>query len=218
MTQPHPKPRSVSRRTIRAISVILAAVTCGAPAAALASPIAPLIRFPTVSADRIAFVAYGALWTVPRNGGTPNRLTDDPGQVLMPHFSPDGASIAFSWQRQGGTDVYVIPARGGSPLRLTHGPSLAHYDNIVTGWTPDGAKILFLSQRQTPFFLRYETFEVAASGGFAVSLGLDHSGLSSLSPDGQRIAFDRTFRNLGGDRWKRYVGGQAPRHLHTGSE
>jgi tricorn protease len=168
------------------------------------------MRFPTASADFIAFVAYGNLWTVARSGGMAVRLTDDPGQVLAPRFSPDGRSIAFTWRREGGSDVYVLPVSGGAPTRLTFGPTLnGSYDNIVTGWTPDGTKILFTSLRQSPAY-HYETFEVSASGGLATSLGLGPAGLSSLSPDGGQIAFDRTFRNLGGDRWKRYVGGQAP--------
>jgi tricorn protease len=169
----------------------------------------PLMRFPTVSATAIAFVAYNNLWAVTRRGGALKRLTDDPGQILMPHFSPDGRSLAFTWVREGGSDVYVMPAGGGTPTRLTHGPTLDSYDNVVTGWTPDGSAILFLSLRKTPFH-RYETFEVPVTGGLAKAIGLDHSGTSSLSPDGQRIAYDPTFRNLGGDRWKHYAGGQAP--------
>ena len=168
-----------------------------------------LARFPTASPDAIAFVAYGNLWSVARMGGTARRLTDDPGQVLSPHFSPDGRSIAFSWRRAGGVDVYVIPASGSHPFRLTHGPTGGGYDNIVTGWTPDGKNVLFTSMRQSPTG-RYEAYEVAATGGLAVPLGLGPMGLVSFSPDGHRLAFDRTFRNLGGDRWKRYVGGQAP--------
>ena len=178
----------------------------------LASNVAPpvLMRFPSASSDRIAFVAYGNLWTVARRGGAATRLTDDPGQVLAPHFSPDGRSIAYTWRREGGSDVYAVPAVGGIPPRLTFGPTLnGSYDNIVTGWTPDGTRILFTSLRQSPAY-HYETFEVAMTGGLAAALGLGAAGLSSISPDGGRIAFDRTFRNLGGDRWKRYVGGQAP--------
>ncbi len=178
----------------------------------LASSVTPpiLMRFPSASLDRIAFVAYGNLWTVPRRGGAATRLTEDPGQVLAPHFSPDGRSIAFTWRREGGSDVYAVPASGGMPTRLTFGPTLnGGYDNIATGWTPDGTKILFTSLRQSPAY-HYETFEVAMTGGLATALGLGPAGLSSLSPDGGQIAFDRTFRNLGGDRWKRYVGGQAP--------
>jgi tricorn protease len=200
--------RSVLR--VAALALTGALILCSSPI--LASTDAPpvLTRFPTASADRIAFVAYGNLWTVALGGGPAARLTDDPGQVLAPHFSPDGHSIAFTWRREGGADVYVVPVSGGVPTRLTFGPTLnGSYDNIVTGWTPDGTKILFTSLRQSPAY-HYETFAVSATGGLTTPLGLGPAGLSSLSPDGGQIAFDRTFRNLGGDQWKRYVGGQAP--------
>lgn len=111
---------------------------------------APLMRFPTVSTTQIAFVAKGDLWTVSRAGGSAIRLTDDQGQVLAPHFSPDGRSIAFTWRRAGLNDVYVMPATGGAPIRLTHGPSYAAYDNLVTGWSPDGTTVMFVSRRGSP--------------------------------------------------------------------
>jgi tricorn protease len=167
-----------------------------------------LARFPTASVTTIAFVADGNLWSVSTAGGRATRITSDPGQVLSPHFSPDGASIAFTWRRGGANDVYVVSANGGAPLRLTHGPSSDPYDNFVTGWTPDSSRVVFLSMRTSPF-RRCDSFEVSASGGLAEPLELGHSGLSSISPDGSRIAFDWSFRNLGGDRWKRYRGGQA---------
>ena len=168
----------------------------------------PFARFPTATHNAIAFVASGDLWTAPLRGGQATRLTHDPGQVLVPHFSPDGRFIAFTWRRRGVEDVYVMSASGGNPIQLTHGPSSGPYDNIVTGWTPDSERVVFVSLRAS-WSRRYETYEVPLAGGLAVPLGLDHSGTSSLSPDGMRIAYDWSFRNLGGDRWKRYRGGQA---------
>jgi hypothetical protein len=42
-------------------------------------------------------------------------------------------------------DVYVVPSEGGEPKRLTwHGAA-----DVVKGWTPDGAKIVFASNRET---------------------------------------------------------------------
>ncbi len=204
---------NISKRQL-APTAVRAALVAVAIAVALTRPVSaaavtPLLRFPTVSANAVAFVAYGNLWTVAGGSGVARRLTDDPGQVLMPRFSPDGLSVSCTWVREGSSDVYVMPAGGGAAIRLTHGPTLDSYDNVVTGWTPDGKKILFVSLRQTPFH-RYETFEVPVSGGLATALGLPSSGMSSLSPGGERIAYDPTFRNLGGDRWKHYVGGQAP--------
>lgn len=200
----------VTRAAPLLASIILGAfLTSGVPVNARPVPAPePLLRFPTANHDQVAFVAAGDLWTVPRTGGPANRLTDDPGQVLAPHFSPDGRLIAFTWRRGGANDVWIVPSSGGSPVQLTHGPSLASYDNLVTGWTPDGTKVLFASRRLSPLG-RYDSYAVPTGGGLAVPLELGHAGLASMSPDGTRIVFDWSFRNLGGDRWKHYRGGQA---------
>jgi len=171
---------------------------------------AALPRFPNASADRIAFVAGGNLWSVPRLGGIAVKLTDDPGQVMVPRFSPDGRSIAFTWRRAGIEDVYVMRASGGAPKRLTFGPSRGSYDNLVTSWTPDSKRIIFLSQRRARFLDQFAAYSISVEGGLAESLPFDYCGLLSFSPDGGSVAFDPTYRNLGGDKWKRYEGGQAP--------
>ncbi len=94
---------------------------------------------------------------------------------------------------------------------------------MVAGWTPDGRDVLFLSQRQSRFPRRdVAAYAVPASGGLARRLPPETAGLLSLSPDGNAIAFDRTFRTFGGDRWKRYRGGQVPKifvlDLRTGRQ
>ncbi len=179
--------------------------------AAQARDMTTLLRFPNASSDQIAFVAEGDLWTVPRAGGTATRLTQEPGQVFLPRFSPDGTAIAFTWRRAGLEDVWLIPASGGAPRQLTHGPSSGPYDNMVTGWTPDGHDVLFLSTRRSAFPKRdVAAYAVPTVGGLARRLPMQTSGLLSEAGDAHAIAFDRTFRTFGGDRWKRYVGGQAP--------
>ena len=171
----------------------------------------PLLRFPHAGRDRLVFVAEGDLWIVPRAGGAAKRLTHDPGQVFLPRLSPDGTEIAFTWRRGGSNDVWLMSASGGDPRRLTHGPSSGPYDNMVTGWSHDGSDVLFLSSRYSAFPKRdIAAFAVPAAGGLARKLPMETSGLLSEAADGQGFAFDRTFRTFGGDRWKRYVGGQAP--------
>ena len=61
----------------------------------------------------------------------------------MPVFSPDGNWIAFSANYDGNRDVYVMPAAGGEPQRLTWHPG----QDVALGWTPDGKRVLFLSDR-----------------------------------------------------------------------
>ncbi|MET0504796.1 MAG: S41 family peptidase [Luteibacter sp.] len=168
----------------------------------------PLIRFPSLAQDAVVFVARGELWRSPIDGGAAVKLAGGPGQVLFPHVSPDGRSVAFTWRKGGMNDVYVVPTAGGASSRITHGPSLSPYDNAVTGWTNTG-DILFVAQRQLYLSGEFDTYSVPVSGGLAVGLGLEHSGTSSMAPDGHTLTYDTSFRNFIGDRWKRYRGGQA---------
>src|SRR5688572_33242948 len=93
---------------------------------------------------RIATRAFN-IWIVERAGGDARRLTSFQGEASNPQLSPDGASVAFSGQYGGNTDVYVVPARGGEPKRLTWHPVA----DQVQGWTPDGRTIVFASGRAT---------------------------------------------------------------------
>src|SRR4029078_5681411 len=112
-----------------------------------------LLRYPTVSKERIAFVYAGDIWTVPIAGGEAHRLTADRGEELFPRFSPDGKWIAFTGEMSGTPQVYVVPAEGGPARQLTfHNdvgvlPPRGGLDNQGRGWTPDGKKVLFTAHR-----------------------------------------------------------------------
>ncbi len=197
-----------------AFAALLLSATALAPAAARAA--APtLMRFPNAHGDRIVFVAHGNLWTVPRQGGTAERLTADPGQDLMPRYSPDGRWIAFTASYQGNQDVYVIPAGGGEARRLTfHSDVVARApdrwgpDNMVVTWTPDSRNIVFMSRRMDWNPSVHRLFQVPLAGGLATPLPLDRGGLMTYGPDGHSIAYTRIFRDF--RTWKRYDGGRAP--------
>lgn len=53
--------------------------------------------YPQLSQDgkQIVFSQQGAIWKMPRVGGTMTRLTDEPGFDIEPVWSPDGRWIAF---------------------------------------------------------------------------------------------------------------------------
>jgi tricorn protease len=161
-----------------------------------------LLRHPTISATQIVFVYAGDLWSVPRTGGTAQRLTAGTGHASQPVFSPDGTEIAFTGDYDGNGDVYVIPATGGTPRRLTYHPAA---DEVI-GWTRDGKAVLFASSRDSySFFSRL--FTVSREGGFPSQLPLPIAAEGSYSPDGKEIAYvplDHAF-----EIWKRYRGGRA---------
>src|SRR4051812_38079100 len=102
------QPRLPARRW----AVPLALLLCLAPPRASAVEI-KLARHPDYHGGKIVFSSLGALWLVPEDGSGPRRLTVHRARDVHPRFSPDGKWIAFSSNRQGNYDVYVMPAAGG---------------------------------------------------------------------------------------------------------
>jgi tricorn protease len=193
----------------------LCAFLAGAAASARAdAPNHTLMRYPTLHGNTVVFAAHDDLWAVPRTGGTATRLTADPGRQVMPRFSPDGKWIAFTGEYENNRDVYVIPAAGGPARRLTFTsdvevevPLRWGPNNMVVTWTPDSKSVVFLSRREAWNSWFGKLFAVPLEGGFPVALPLDRGGFLSYSPDGQKIAYNRIFRNF--RTWKRYDGGLA---------
>ena len=172
-----------------------------------------LLRFPDINKDKIAFTYAGDIWIVSSSGGVAQRLTTHPGRELFPKFSPDGNWIAFTGEYDGTFNVYVMPANGGQPKQLTFyqgGPPLSDrmgINNEVLTWTADSKRILFLSCRDAPYDSTKRPFSVSIDGGLATPLPIPEGGLMSFSPDGNKIAYNRFFRNF--RTWKRYTGGLA---------
>ena len=79
------------------------------------------MRYPAISPDgsTIAFAYKGDLYCVPANGGEARQLTTNAAYDSQPIWSPDGKKIAFTSNREGSLDVYVISTKGGAPTRLS---------------------------------------------------------------------------------------------------
>ena len=171
-------------------------------------------RYPALHDNEIVFESGGNLWKVDRGGGMASRLTADNGFDMMPRFSPDGKTIAFTGSYDGNTDVYTIPAEGGIAKRLTFHSDVVEEatlrwgpDNMVVSWTPDSKNIIFLSRRNTFNSWFGRLFSVPAEGGLPEQLPLPKGGLLSFNSDGGKIAYNRIFRNF--RTWKKYYGGLA---------
>jgi Tol biopolymer transport system component len=85
---------------------------------------AGLTMQPALSRDgrMLAYVSDRAsaalnIWVQQVAGGEPIQITQDTVDDTEPSFSPDGATIAFHSERDGG-GVYLIPALGGVPRRI----------------------------------------------------------------------------------------------------
>jgi tricorn protease len=165
---------------------LLAAVVALLPVIAPAET--RLLRHPTYSNGRVAFSYLGDIWVANDDGSGVLRLTDHKAREVFPRFSPDGQWIAFSSNREGNYDVFVIPATGGKARQLTFNTA----DDMVVGWSADGRKVLFQSTRGKGVFPSVATlFEISADGGMEQPLPTDWGSWASFSADGSKMAFTR---------------------------
>jgi tricorn protease len=158
---------------------------------------AKLVRYPSYSNGRIAFTYLGDIWTADENGQNVQRLTVNKARDAYPRFSPDGKWIAFSSDRNGNLDVFIIPSTGGTAKQLTHHSA----DDVVLGWTPDGSGVLFSSQRGEDFM--GILYIVSVNGGMPWHAGPDMGNAASFSPDGKHIAYNPK----GQVYWRKYYRG-----------
>ena len=105
------------------------------------SPDGRLVAYVLSEIDREADDYRTSIWVVSSGGGTPpRRFTSGPKTDSAPRWSPDGTSLAFLSDRDGGApQLYVMPAGGGEGRKLT---SLEKGAGAAV-WSPDGRRIAF---------------------------------------------------------------------------
>ena len=116
----------------------------------------------------------------------PTQLTDNGIWDGDPAWSPNGQQIAFTSDRGGRLDVYIMQANGSStPVNVTNRGSS---DDWEPAWSPDGTRIAFTTNIRGRTLQRWDVLTIGVDGtSLAV---LTESGFSpSWSPDGAKIAF-----------------------------
>ena len=98
------------------------------------------------------------LWALDPTTGTRRQLTSDPGDDAQPSISPDGRSIAFESNRQGGNRIWIMHTDGTQPRPASGGPA-----NTVPMWRPDSSAILFVKAND-------DLWQVDVGGGSERSL------------------------------------------------
>ena len=147
-----------------------------------------LARHPDYHAGKIAFTYMGDIWTANDDGSNPTRLTVNTAVDIYPRFSPDGKWIAFTSNRFGNNDVFVMSATGGTPKQLTF---YSGGDDVV-GWSRDGQQVLFRSAHGDGAFPNVATlYQVPVAGGPEKPLPVDWGFYGDFSPDGKEVVFNR---------------------------
>src|SRR5512141_2451350 len=159
-------------------------------AASQAAPAGPIkfARMPDYHAGKVAFSYLGDIWTANEDGSAVQRITDNAAREVYPRFSPDGQWLAFSSNRYGNYDVFIVPVAGGTPKRVTYHTG---NDEVVT-WTRDSQAVIFRAARGDGAFPSVATlYQIAVTGGQEKPLPVDWGYWSSYSPDGRAMVFNR---------------------------
>ena len=118
------------------------------------------------------------------NGDNLKRLTDNSADDIHPVFSPDGQKIAFSSDRDGDSEVFVMTVNGSGQTNLTKNA----VSDSQPAYSPNGQKIVFSSDRDDPLG---EVYVMDKDGSKPIRLTNDPESDSdpAFSPDGSKIAF-----------------------------
>ena len=83
----------------------------------------------------LSFIQLGTR-TSPANG-SPDR------QNYLPAWSPDGSKLAFTSNRDGNPEIYVMNKEGGGIRRMTNNPAI----DVSPTWSPTGTQLAWVSDR-----------------------------------------------------------------------
>ncbi len=176
------------------------------------------LRYPAISPDgnTIVFSYKGDLWKVATKGGTATPLTLHEAHDFQPVWSSDGSNIAFSSNRYGNFDVYVMPSTGGSATRLTYHSS----SDYPSCFTPDNQSVVFTSSRlddannqQYPSGVLPELYKISVVGGMPRQIittpaqGVSYNSSGSIMVFHDRKGYEDEFRkhhtsSVARDIWK----------------
>lgn len=137
---------------------------------------------------------HGDVYLLRPGATAPVRLTNDDSAQREPALSPDGRRVAFTSNRGGSDDIWVVNTDGTGLRQVTAHPG----EDAWPTWSPDSARIAFSSTRDDP---QGDIYVVAAAGGTPTRLTSDPAGDTepAWSPDGTRIAFTTTRFGAAGD-------------------
>jgi tricorn protease len=164
---------------------------------------AGLPQYPTLTPDgtHVVFSSGGDLWSVGTRvgsvGAIATRLTahgaDETGSVI----SPDGTLLAFESNRDGATNLYVMPIAHRDGRLVANGAirrvTTSDRSQSLSGFSGDGRDLLFASSHEPTIYRTPRQYAVSVDGGPLRRLTDAHGREPRMSADGGTLVFTRGF-------------------------
>jgi len=151
--------------TVAADGTDLSAVTASAPGTQWSGPSwSP--GGEVIAAARMLPSGQVDLVLVDPDGGALRLLTDDRARDVEPTWTPDGLDVVFRSDRDGVSNLFVVPAAGGEIRRVTNVLGGAFAPDV----SPDGAQLAFASYGSRGHDVHVAALDVARAtpaGAFA---------------------------------------------------
>jgi len=151
---------------------------------------------PTWSPDgtRLAYAKMNAttgthdIWMIRADGTGAVAVAPHAANDIRPSFSPDGTKIVFQSDRDGNSDIFLVPigpsGATGPAVNLSHDPA----EDMDPVFTSDGSQVIFMSDRVG---LRTRLFKMYPDGTLQTELpgtaDLDKD--PAMAPDGSAVVF-----------------------------
>jgi len=130
-------------RGVIVLGAVVASLTAAVPRLQAHSQVWPSSPELGAKSSSILFVrirgADAEIWRVSLGSDRERRLTDNRTEDREPTWSPARDEIAFSSNRRGSYDIYIMRRDGSGVRRLTHSVG----DDLDPSWAPDGQEIAF---------------------------------------------------------------------------
>jgi len=142
--------------------------------------------------NEIAFDLLGDIYTIPMTGGEAKSLTSGVAWDMQPRYSPNGKWIAFTSDRAGGDNIWIMNRDGSKPQQVTKETFRLLNEPC---WTPDSEYIVarkhFTAERSLG---AGEIWLYHRSGGEGLQLTKKRTdqkdtGEPALSPDGRYVYY-----------------------------
>jgi Tol biopolymer transport system component len=128
---------------------------------------------------QVVFEALNQLWLMDI-GGKPRQLTNDKYYKEDPAWSPDGRRIAYSSDKAGTEDLYVMDVAAGAEKRVT---AFANSAEVAAAWSPDGKMLAYQDEAGATY-----TLDLASGARKRIAAALSAPSKPSWSADGKTIA------------------------------